>query len=130
MIQDAVVVPFTGEVLAILHRSWTPGVSHDIWFYRTRTPQPRLLARLRRRWLPPSHAWLFPPRDPSHDVGGWLIEWEGAGAGAKPGWLHPAVFVCAAALHSLDAEGCGGSWLQRKWREVADRVFPASGGVI
>lgn len=88
--------------------------------YRTARPAPRLLARLRRGSLPPSRAWLFPPRDPSHDVGGWYIEWEGAAAADKPGWLHPGVVLAAAALRSLDAEGQA-SGRQRRWRALADR---------
>lgn len=126
LLDGAVLRPFTGEVLAIIHSSWTPGVSHDIWFYRTRLPQTRLLCRMRRSWLPPSHTWLFPPRDAAHDVGGWLVEWEGFQSREKPGWLHPAVFLCAAAVRSRDAEGRGPSWLQRRWRGFVERVLPAA----
>jgi hypothetical protein len=81
---------------------------------------------MRRSWLPPSGAWLFPPREAGRDVGGWLVEWEGAGAAHKPGALPSAVFVVAAALYSLDAEGARrrGSWLRRAWRALADRLAP------
>ncbi|GBF94024.1 hypothetical protein Rsub_07292 [Raphidocelis subcapitata] len=126
LVEGAITEPFSGAPLARVHRSWTPGVSFDIWIYRPSKPQPRLLCRMRRSWLPPSGAWLFPPRDPGHDVGGWLIEWEGAGAAAagKPGALPSAVFVVAAALYSLDAEGARrqGSWLRRGWRALAERL--------
>jgi hypothetical protein len=101
-------------------------VSHDLTFYRTVSPAPRLLARMRRAWLPASHAWLFPPRDAAHDVGGWLVEWEGPAARGKAGYLHPAVFVTAAALRSLDAEGVA-SGAQRWWRALVDRLWPGGG---
>jgi hypothetical protein len=125
LLDNAVLAPYSGDVLALIHSSWTPGVSHDILFYRTRVPQTRLLCRMRRSWLPPSAAWLFPPRDAAHDVGGWLVEWEGFKSQNKPGWLHPTVFLCAAAVRSIDAEGRGPSWLQRRWRAIVDRLFPA-----
>jgi hypothetical protein len=128
VLDGAVLAPFTGEVLALVHTSWTPGVSHDLWVYRTARPQPRLLARLRRSWLPPSRAWLFPPRDGDHDVGGWLVEWEGAGRGRprKPGALDPSVLLAIAATRSLDAEGRA-SRLQRWWRAALERLLGGRG---
>ena len=39
-----------------------PGV-HHVYFYLPNLPGgSRVLARLQRRWMPPSSTWLFPPR--------------------------------------------------------------------
>ena len=34
----------------------------------------RCVWRSRRAWLPDAHYWLFPPRLPSHNIGGWYFE--------------------------------------------------------
>lgn len=64
----------------------------------------RVLAKLLRRWMPPSATWLFPPRADSHDRCSWLMEWEGFNTQHRPGWMHPAVFVLTAAFYSADME--------------------------
>lgn len=36
---------------------------HHLYFYLPNLPgNSRVLARLQRRWMPPSSTWLFPPR--------------------------------------------------------------------
>jgi curved DNA-binding protein CbpA len=114
-LDDVLMEPHTGDLLAAVYRMSSPGVSH-LWFLRPQQPAPRLLARLKRGWLPPSATWLFPPRAPgTHDVGGWYVEAErapGSGGAAasnppslqRPGHIHPAVFLMVAAFASLDAE--------------------------
>jgi curved DNA-binding protein CbpA len=130
-LDDVVLEPHTGDLLAAVYRMSTPGVNH-IWFMRPQKPAPRLLARAKRGWLPPSNTWLFHPRAPgTHDSGGWYIEAEGPPAAssssspsaslsplsppsssssspssvlARPGYVHPAVFTMVAAYASLDAE--------------------------
>jgi len=42
------------------------------------------MCRCRRAWLPPSAAWLFPPRSAAHDSGGWYFEWKGYQQSASP----------------------------------------------
>jgi hypothetical protein len=114
-LDDVLMEPHTGDLMAAVYRMSSPGVSH-LWFLRPQKPAPRLLARLKRGWLPPSATWLFPPRAPgSHDIGGWYVEAErpptntGNGSGqearlAWPGYIHPAVYLMVAAFSSLDAE--------------------------
>ena len=44
----------------------------------------RPLCRCRRAWLPPASTWMFPPRSPLHDSGGWYIEWGGYRKSTSP----------------------------------------------
>jgi hypothetical protein len=64
----------------------------------------RVLAKLLRRWMPPSNTWLFPPRADSHDRCSWYMESEGFNTQHRPGWMHPAVFVLTAAYYTRDIE--------------------------
>lgn len=84
-------------------RYYTPGV-HHVYFYLPGTQGSRVIARLQRRWMPPSSTWLFPPLTDTHDRGGWVVEWEGHEAQHKSGWMHPAVFVLTAGCYSYDME--------------------------
>jgi hypothetical protein len=68
VLDHAVLEPFTGETLALVHTSWTPGVTHDLWIYRTARPQPRLLARMRRRSAAAAREGGIRPRRAG---GGW-----------------------------------------------------------
>jgi hypothetical protein len=89
------------------------------------------VCRCRRAWLPPSDLWLFPPRDPTHDIGGWYIEWGGHGLEARPGWLDPAVFLLTAAFDTLEYEvkpgrpgGCAGVCVcLLSWGAARHRLF-------
>jgi hypothetical protein len=89
--------------MLLLCRYYTPGV-HHLYFYLPGTKGSRVIARLQRRWMPPSSTWLFPPVSDSHDVGGWVVEWEGHEAQQRSGWMHPAVFVLTAGCYSYDME--------------------------
>jgi hypothetical protein len=89
--------------LLLFCRYYTPGV-HHLYFYLPGTQGSRVIARLQRRWMPPSSTWLFPPITETHDRGGWVVEWEGHEAQQKSGWMHPAVFVLTAGCYSYDIE--------------------------
>jgi hypothetical protein len=43
-------------------------------------------------------------RTPSHDIGGWYIEWEGYKRAVAPGFMDPAVWVLACAFSTLEFE--------------------------
>ena len=47
-----------------------------IWHVRAGRKK-TVMCRCKRAWLPPSAAWLFPPRCATHTTGGWYIEWGG-----------------------------------------------------
>lgn len=140
VLDDVVLQPLTGRLMAAVYRYATPGV-HTVVFLLPNAPgASRVLAKLQRRWLPPSSTWLFPPRAASHDSGSWVLEWEGDDARDRPGWLPPAVFVLVAGFASLDLEarrlarrrrrpGSAGrlraAWA-RAWRRVAAAAGVAS----
>ncbi|KAF6266656.1 hypothetical protein COO60DRAFT_1623446 [Scenedesmus sp. NREL 46B-D3] len=103
VLDDVVMEPLTGRLMGVMYKYYTPGV-HHVYFYLPGTQGSRVVARLQRRWMPPSSTWLFPPVSDSHDAGGWVVEWEGHEAQHKPGWMHPAVFVLTAGCYSSDME--------------------------
>lgn len=120
----------------VLHSS--PGV-RLMWVF-SRQPRPHLVCRATRALLPPSNTWLFAPRCHTHDRGGWYLEWEGHERSDRPGGLHPAIHVLAAALDSLDAEArrqarsemvaSWTNWVRRPFRSSAksESAAPAKGG--
>lgn len=104
VVEDLVMQPLTGQLMAVLYRFYTPGV-HHLYVYLPNTPgASRVLAKLLRRWMPPSNTWLFPPRADSHDRCSWYMECEGFNMQHRPGWMHPAVFVLTAAYYTRDIE--------------------------
>jgi hypothetical protein len=122
ILDDVVIQPLTGKLMAVLYRYHTPGV-HHVYVYLPGKPgagASRVLARLQRRWLPPSATWLFPPRAHTHDRCSWVLEHEGFDARDRPGWMHPAVYVLLAACYSADMEARAfGRGAARGWGQVA-----------
>jgi hypothetical protein len=125
------VAPPTSNLLS--HAVFAAAGVHHCYFYLPNTPgASRVLAKMLRRWMPPSATWLFPPRADSHDRCSWLLEWEGFGTQHRPGWLHPAVYVLTSAYYSYDIEarrlsGTTGA-LQEWWDRAAwavTRAWPA-----
>eukprot|EP00879_Flechtneria_rotunda_P020746 GHRR01021836.1.p1 GENE.GHRR01021836.1~~GHRR01021836.1.p1 ORF type:complete len:703 (+),score=305.32 GHRR01021836.1:429-2537(+) len=124
VLDDIVMEPLTGQLLAVLYRFYTPGV-HHVYFYQPHKRQSRILARLQRRWMPPSSTWLFPPRTDSHDIGGWVIEWEGYKHRQRSGWLHPALYVLVAGCYSIELEAkrlAGASPMWEKAQKFGTRL--------
>jgi hypothetical protein len=71
----------------------------------------RVVCRCTRATLPPSSMWLFTPRMPSHNVGGWYVEWVGDEKRGHPASLDPEVVVLLAAVETIkneSGEGGGG----------------------
>ena len=69
----------------------------------------RVVCRCTRAALPPSSMWLFTPRMPSHNVGGWYVEWVGEEKRGHPASLDPEVVVLLAAVETIKNEsGDGG----------------------
>lgn len=58
VLEDVVMQPLTGKLMAVLYRFYTPGV-HHLYCYLPNTPAgaSRVLAKMLRRWMPPSSTW-------------------------------------------------------------------------
>ncbi|GIL69911.1 hypothetical protein Vretifemale_676, partial [Volvox reticuliferus] len=125
-----------GRRVALVVRGSFPGL-RTIHFFSihaapdaTQRPRLRLLCRCVRARLLPSSTWLFPPREDTHDVGGWYFEWGGYNRRGQPGWLDPSVFVFVAATVASEQERIESrhrrvvsellqDWRQATWQAVA-----------
>lgn len=94
----------TGRRTALIVRGAFPGVRTVHFFDASSEGRLRLLCRCVRAHLLPSPTWLFPPREGTHDVGGWYFEWGGYGRRGQVGWLHPSLYVCVAAMVAREQE--------------------------
>ncbi|GLI62464.1 hypothetical protein VaNZ11_005076, partial [Volvox africanus] len=125
-----------GRRVALVVRGSFPGL-RTIHFFSihaapdtTQRPRLRLLCRCVRARLLPSPTWLFPPREATHDVGGWYFEWGGYNRRGQPGWLDPSVFVFVAATVASEQERIEArhqrvvsellqGWWQAAWQALA-----------
>ncbi|BDA49240.1 probable chaperone protein DnaJ at N-terminal half [Coccomyxa sp. Obi] len=94
-----------GRVKFSVIRSATPLVRH-LYFVAEAGGKRTVVCRCKRAWMPPASTWLFPPRSSLHAIGGYYFEWPSHKPKyvENPMWLHPAIFILAAAFDTLEHE--------------------------
>ncbi|KAL5706888.1 hypothetical protein ACHQM5_024997 [Ranunculus cassubicifolius] len=117
----------SGAKTHVLLKHRTLLVKHLHW-YQIRDEVSVCECRCSRARLPPSKFWLFEPRCPMHDVGGWYIETygrnkKGRTVPSQRHWddfdmeqhekrLHPAMYLLGLGYRTLDLEKAK----KKKWK--------------